>query len=307
MAFSEKTKNELARVVPEQRCCRLAELSAFYDFNGYLMGGQGRYLDISHSSPVVARKILNLIRGLFPVVQTQILLQRARLRKNQVCTVRVLRPTDAQLIHATLLDQKLVSSESKVLAKRCCRRAYIRGAFLSHGSVTNPERTYHLEIFTEKTEIAHRVIKTINSLSLEARMTTRKGNMVVYLKEGEQIVTLLSVMGAHIALLELENIRIVKGMRNQVNRLVNCETANVDKTIQASMEQIEDIKALQKHMSLESLPPKLYEIAKLRLENPYASLKELGEMITPAMSKSGINYRINQIHRLRSKLDLDSH
>ncbi len=300
--FSEKTKNELARIIPKQRCCRIAELSAFYDFNGYLMGEDGRYLDINHSSPLVARKILNLVKGLFPTAHIQILVQRARSRKNQVCTVRVLRHDQAQGVHATLVKQQHRMGEPRILEKRCCRRAYVRGAFLSHGSVTNPERTYHLEIFTDKTEIANRVIETINSLQMAARMTTRKGNRVVYLKDGEQIVTLLNLMGAHSALLQLENIRIVKDVRNQVNRLVNCETANVDKTVQASMEQLDDIQVIQAHMDLRELSPKLYQIAKLRLKNPYASLMELGEMAVPSMSKSGVNYRIRQIHKLRQKL-----
>jgi DNA-binding protein WhiA len=190
-----------------------------------------------------------------------------------------------------------------VLAKNCCQRAYVRGAFLSHGSVTNPERTYHLEIFTEKSEVAERVLLTINSLGLSARMTGRKGDLVVYLKDGDQIVTLLNLMGAHKALLHVENVRIVKDMRNQVNRLVNCETANVDKTIKAAVAQIEAVEKIQKHMDLSELPPKMAEIARLRVENPYASLKELGEMAEPPISKSGVSYRIQQLINMSKSLD----
>ncbi len=126
----------------------------------------------------------------------------------------------------------------------------------------------------------------------------------MYLKNGEQIVTLLNLMGAHHALLKFESIRVLKDMRNQVNRLVNCETANVDKTIQAAIRQTEIVKFIEAHMPLSNLPPKLYEIARLRIDNPYATLKELGEMTRPSLSKSGVNYRFNQLAKISEKLGL---
>ncbi|MFB5066428.1 MAG: DNA-binding protein WhiA [Candidatus Wallacebacter cryptica] len=300
MGFSEETKRELAHVYPETNCCRLAELSAYYDFNGYHFGS---YLDINHFMPLIARKILTLTKQVFPEAATQVLVQKARARKNQVCTVRVLTKQAAEEFYQALRDQDYLDDDKKVLAKNCCQRAYVRGAFLSHGSVTNPKRTYHLEIFTEKSEVAERVLLTINSLGLSARMTGRKGDLVVYLKDGDQIVTLLNLMGAHKALLHVENVRIVKDMRNQVNRLVNCETANVDKTIKAAVAQIEAVEKIQKHMDLSELPPKMAEIARLRVENPYASLKELGEMAEPPISKSGVSYRIQQLINMSKSLD----
>jgi len=300
VGFSEETKRELAHVYPETNCCRLAELSAYYDFNGYHFGS---YLDINHFMPLIARKILTLTKQVFPEAATQVLVQKARARKNQVCTVRVLTKQAAEEFYQALRDQDYLDDDKKVLAKNCCQRAYVRGAFLSHGSVTNPERTYHLEIFTEKSEVAERVLLTINSLGLSARMTGRKGDLVVYLKDGDQIVTLLNLMGAHKALLHVENVRIVKDMRNQVNRLVNCETANVDKTIKAAVAQIEAVEKIQKHMDLSELPPKMAEIARLRVENPYASLKELGEMAEPPISKSGVSYRIQQLINMSKSLD----
>ncbi|NMB37961.1 MAG: DNA-binding protein WhiA [Firmicutes bacterium] len=303
MRFSTRTKRELAHVIPENRCCRIAELSAFYDFNGYLMRN-GSYLDINHFSPLVTRKIFSIIKDLFPQAPTQILTKRAQLRKNQICTVRVLTKEHAQFVHETLLHQKYIDKSLRVLADPCCRRAYVRGAFLSHGSITNPSKTYHLEIFTDKSKVARKVHLTINSLGLESKMTVRKGNIIVYLKNAEQIVTLLNLMGAHNALLKFESIRVLKDMRNQVNRLVNCETANVDKTVQAAIRQIETVKSIEAHMPLSDLPPKLYEIARLRIENPYATLKELGAMTRPPISKSGVNYRFSQLIRISEKLGL---
>lgn len=302
LGFSERTKNELARVMPKTRCCRVAELSAYYDLNGFLMGKSGSFLDITHSSPLVARKVLNLIRSIYQNLPTQVLVQKARIRKNQVCAVRVLGKVHAQLVYNSFLQQEYMGEEIKILANRCCRRAYVRGSFLSHGSVTNPERTYHLEIFTDKTEIAYRVLATINSLDLTGGITTRKGNQLVYFKDGEKIATLLNLMGAHNGLLEFENIRVMKDMRNQVNRLVNCETANVDKTVQAAMSQIANIELIMEYQDLEMLPPRLFQIAQLRLDNPYASLKELGEMVSPPISKSGVNHRMRQLDQLGKEL-----
>ncbi|NLM25794.1 MAG: DNA-binding protein WhiA [Firmicutes bacterium] len=302
MGFSEKTKNELARIMPETTCCRIAELTAFYDLNGYLMGKEGNYLDFTHSSPLVARNVLSLIRSIFPDVPTQTLVQKARIRKNQVCAIRVLGKEAAQLVYNSFMNQAYTNAELKILENDCCRRGYLRGSFISHGSITNPEKTYHLEFFTEKREVAYRILGTINSFGLSSNITMRKGNYLVYLKDGDQISTLLNLMGAHTSLLEFENIRVMKDMRNQVNRLVNCETANVDKTIKAAMNQIEMIEYIDAHLDLSTLPPKLYQTAKLRLENPYASLKELGELFEPPLSKSGINHRMRQLEQTYQRL-----
>lgn len=301
MAFSEDTKRELARVIPEERCCLVAELSAYYDFDGFLFG-DGKYLDFYHFTPLIARKILTLVKSVFPTAQTHVLAHRARARKNQVYTVRVSGPEEARMIHAAFRNQSFADAERRILASVCCRRAYIRGAFLGRGSVTNPKKTYHLEIFTEKYEVAEKVLHNINAFGLEARMTTRKGDLLVYLKDGDDIVTLLNLMGAHNALMHLENVRVEKDMRNRINRLVNCETANVEKTIQAAVEQIDAVERIRKHMNLSDLPPKLAEIAALRIENPYATLKELGEMANPPISKSGVNYRLQQLIKLSKSL-----
>ncbi len=295
MAFSERTKQELVRVIPSARCCRLAELSAFYDFHGYLLGRDQPYLDFYSSSPLAARKILTLIKGLYPDAFTQTLVQRARARKHQVFTVRVPSPADSETIYEAMHSQPVTQQDAAVLRKKCCQRAYLRGSFISQGSVTNPERTYHLEISSDKTTTADTVLATFHALGLEARRTQRKGVHVIYLKDGEQIVYFLNVIGAHSALLHLENIRVVKGMRNQVNRLVNCETANVDKTVKAAMEQVEMIYRIHAYMGLHELSENLQQVAETRLRYPYVPLKELGELVDPPLSKSGVNYRMRQL------------
>lgn len=302
MTFSDQTRNELARVIPSARCCRIAELSAMYELDGFLLGEYNQYLDFNNSSPVVARKILLLLKGLYPEIPTQVLVVKSRSRRTQICTVRVLGREAAGQVYQDFKDQSVLE-ESGIPRKKCCRRAYLRGAFLSRGSITNPERTYHLEISSEQTILAEKILETMLSLNLEAGITQRKGTLVVYMKDGQQIVNLLNLMGAHSALLHFENVRVMKDMRNQINRLVNCETANVDKTVKAAMEQLEDIRLLDEVIGLEELPPKLQEVARLRQANPYASLQELGDLMVPPMSKSGVNYRIRQIREKARELD----
>lgn len=302
MAFSDDTRNELARVIPSARCCRVAELSAMYDLDGFLLGAHNQYLDFNNSSPLVARKILLLLKGLYPTLPTQVLVVKSRSKRTQMCTVRVLGRTRAGQVYQDFKEQNTLD-ETGVSRKKCCRRAYLRGAFLSRGSITNPERTYHLEISTEQTLLATKIMETMFSLGLEAGITQRKGSLVVYMKDGQQIVNLLNLMGAHSALLRFENVRVMKEMRNQINRLVNCETANVDKTVKAAVDQLDDIRLIDEVIGLDDLPPKLQELAHLRLENPYASLQELGTLSKPAMSKSGVNYRMRQLREKARQLD----
>lgn len=302
MTFSNYTRNELARVIPNARCCRIAELSALYEFDGFLLGAQNQYLDFNNSSPLVARKIWILLRGLYPELPIQVLLVKSGSRRTQMCTVRILGREWAGRVYRDFRNQSVLENTG-IPRKKCCRRAYLRGAFLSRGSVTNPEKHYHLEIAADQSYLAEKIHDILDSLGLEAGVTRRQGGLIVYLKDSQQIVDLLNSMGAHSALLRFENVRVMKEMRNQINRLVNCETANVDKTVRAALEQIEDIRRIERRIGLESLSPKLRQVARARLENPYSSLKELGESMSPKLSKSGVSYRIRQIRRKAQELD----
>ena len=302
MSFSDDVRQELARVIPGARCCRIAELSAFYELEGFLLGTHNQFLDFNNSSPLVARKTLLLLKGLYPDLPTQVLVVKSRSRRAQICTVRVLGRAFAGRVYQDFREQSVLDG-TDIPRKKCCRRAYLRGAFLSSGSITNPERGYHLEISTELSSLVEKIVAIMTSLGMEAGITQRKGSLVIYLKDGGEIVTMLNVMGAHSALLHFENVRIMKDMRNQVNRLVNCETANVDKTVKAALGQIEAIQAIDAAIGLEELPPKLREVARVRLENPYASLQEIGDLMVPKMSKSGVNYRFRQLQEKARQLD----
>lgn len=198
--------------------------------------------------------------------------------------------------------ENLSVSSNILIQKECCKRAFIRGAFLASGSISAPEKFYHFEIVCTTEDKAVQLKNIIQYFNIDAKIVERKKHFVVYIKEGAGIVDILNVMEAHVALMDLENVRILKEMRNSVNRKVNCETANLKKTVSAAVKQIEDIKFIRDKVGLSVLSDNLEEMARLRLDNPDASLKELGEMLTPAVGKSGVNHRLRKICEIADDL-----
>ena len=190
----------------------------------------------------------------------------------------------------------------RLLKQNCCRRAFIRGAFLAVGSVSDPEKSYHFEIVCATEPKARQIQSIMATFDIEAKIVMRKRYYVAYIKEGSQIVDMLNVMEAHLSLMELENIRILKEMRGNVNRQVNCETANINKTVSAAVKQINDIVFIRDTAGFESLPPGLAQIARARLEKPEATLKELGEDLEPPVGKSGVNHRLRKLCELAERL-----
>jgi len=187
------------------------------------------------------------------------------------------------------------SASKKIIKKRCCKKAHIRGAFLGAGSISDPEKGYHLEIIVQSPQYADSLCNLLNEFKLNAKVFERKNGLIVYLKDGEHIVDFLSIIGAHEALLNFENVRVYKDVRNKVNRLVNCETANLAKTINASVRQIDNIKYISDKVGLGTLTPTLREIAEVRMRYKDANLRELGELLSPQIGKSGVNHRLRQI------------
>ncbi len=308
MSFSAVTKNELARVTCEQGCCKLAELSALAKLDGSIqISGRQVSLKIVNENAAVARKVFTLLRELFDV-QTEVQAEKKiKLRKNNVYMVQVsFQPKTMEILTILGLLNKRGNFgqgiKSEFIRRDCCRRSYLRGAFLGGGSISSPEAAYHLEIITTNEVHAGDIAVLIRRFGLAAKISRRKNWYVVYLKESEQIVNFLSIIGAHTALLEFENARIYKDMRNQVNRLVNCETANLNKTVDAALRQLESIEFVARHIGLERLPASLRQVAEARLAHPDISLRELGDIMNPRLGKSGINHRMRRIEEIAEKL-----
>jgi len=310
LSFSKQTKDELARLFPEKKCCQTAELAALVRMDGTITIAANHKLGLHvvTENAAVARKIIRLAKMVFRL-EAEIQVQRSlRLKKSNAYVVRF--PANPQMPQVLRELGVLEASgniqpgiKKTLIRNQCCRRSYLRGAFLGAGSVNNPEGNYHLEIISNDMTYAEDLAALMNRFpGIHAKISSRKHWHIVYLKESEQIVNFLNVIGAHHALLNFENTRIVKGMRNQVNRLVNCETANLNKTVNASLKQIENIKLIQELMGLDKLPPRLQMIASLRLEHPDVSLKELGEMMEPPVGKSGVNHRMRKLEELAEEL-----
>lgn len=264
-------------------------------------------LNITTENAAVARKIFSMVKGLFNL-RTEVLVQRkTRLRKNNIYLVRI--PPQQQLAvvlrQVGMLDQQDRLKDTvreDLFAKGCCRRAYLRGVFLGGGSVNNPEGTYHLEVTTGNEKHAGSICRLMQKFRLRAKISERKNWQVIYLKGSEQIVRFLNIIGAHSALLSFENARIYKDVRNRVNRLVNCETANLNKTINASVRQIENIRLVRDTIGFDHISTSLREAAELRVKYPDASLKELGDYMQPRLGKSGMSHRLRKIDEIAEKI-----
>lgn len=306
-SFSTQTRNEVARMTGEKDCCRRAELAGILRAAGSLHLGAGRSLSvqIETDNAAVARRCLRLVRSLG--VDAQVLLHTRRLGRRQRYQVRLKDGEELQRLLREVevfdhLGRLRTGMPRRLLGRTCCRRAYLRGAFMAGGSVSHPERQHHLELGTHTAEDAATLEWLMDSFGIQARRTERRDRPLVYLKDAEAIVQFLRVIGASQSLLAYENVRILREMRSSVNRLVNAETANLNKTIHAAMEQVEDILFLERTQGLEPLPPALRELARLRLEYPDLSLRELGEQMNPPLSKSAVNHRMRRLQSLARRL-----
>ncbi len=306
MSFASLTKKELTRL-PVKSCCQRAELAALIRMNGSLFLSEGRIaVEVSTENAAIARRIFMSIKELFKLSPELVVRKKMRLKKNNVYIVKL--TTRAREI---LEELEIISPQFEIIRtispelvkKTCCKRSYLRGAFLAGGSVNHPESaSYHLEIFTDNQQHGESLVELCQHFGLAPKLIERKKGFVMYLKEGEKITEFLNIIGAHQALFQFEDVRIVKDMRNSVNRLVNCETANLNKTVAAAMRQIETIRLIDAHLGLENLPAKLKEVALVRLEHPDVNLKELGELLPSGkVSKSGINHRLRKLEEIANK------
>lgn len=307
LSFSAITKEELARLSSEKACCELSELAALARMDGTLQisVNQQYTLNVMTESAPVARKIYRLAKDVLNRPMEIVVRRKLRLRKNNSYLVKIYLRGLEDLKNIGLVDaegQIYSGIAPDLIKRRCDQKSYLRGAFLAGGSINNPEGTYHLEIVSNDPSHAKALCQLINRFKLGAKISMRKHLYVIYLKESEHIVDFLGFVGAHNALLEFENVRVLKDVRNQVNRLVNCETANLDKTVDAAVRQLENIQYLSDTMGLQALPDTLRIMAELRLQYPDASLKELGEILRPKVGKSGVNHRMRKIDEIAERM-----
>jgi DNA-binding protein WhiA len=305
MSFSSGVKDELYRIVPEARHCRIAEIAAVLSELGHLNGNaeEKRVLSVTTEHAGMARKYFTLLKKTYKIGTDVSVRKNTLLHRSHSYTVSIKRGEDiSSILEGTKLagsgavpDNRLFLRENRVVSQTCCKRAFIRGAFLSAGSVSDPEKFYHFEIVAPDRAKAEQLKDIFSFFKLDAKIVIRKKSYIVYLKESDQIVEALGLMGASTAVMDFENIRIVKGMRNDVNRQVNCETANLSKTVSASVRQIRDIELIRDTEEFKNLPYSLREMAEIRIKNPQANLKELGEMLSPPVGKSGVNHRLRKL------------
>lgn len=333
MSFSTKVKEEISRHSSPGRHCRIAELLALILATGEvrLKNGQAKLL-LHPENEMIAERINMLLQKVFSGevrVERQakyMLIEDPEQMDRVLQTIKLsdyvdyleedwldedeLDAMDEEWI--TFVSSQGVSLQNchfprQVIQKDCCKKAFIRGIFLAAGSVNDPNKAYHFEVVMHNRDMAEAVREIMNYFKLDAKVIKRKKYYVVYLKEGSLIVDALNVMEAYVSLMDMENIRILKDMRNGINRRVNCETANIKKTVNAAHRQIEDIEFIQKTKGLRYLKDSLRELAELRLEEPDANLAELGQMLNPPVSKSGVNHRLRKISSIADMLREDGH
>ena len=311
MSFSGMVKEELSKQIGAARHCRIAELAAIFCSCGHMESVQEgeKILRIHTENEAVARKCFTLLQKTFNIETAITIHESGHPKRGNVYLIEI---RERERIEEAVCGTKVfadgntggifLQSNALVTQKDCCKRAFIRGAFLSSGSISDPEKGYHFEIVCPVEAKAKQLQEIIRSFHIDAKIVLRKKSYVVYVKEGAQIVDMLAIMEANVALMNLENIRIVKEMRNSVNRKVNCETANINKTVNAAVKQMEDIKLIERTRGFQSLNEGLAEIAVLRLQYPEATLKELGLMLSPQVGKSGVNHRLRKLSALADEL-----
>lgn len=317
MSFTSEVKEQLLRINTSKRCCREAEFLAFLRMSGNISlssgGSAGRQPGVlaTTGSAALARRYFKLVKELWQLRAEILVRDSQHFKKNRIYTLRI--PPQAEVrqilerigripdgnpwsLSRSFAPDALAVRE--VFRAECCQRAYLRGAFLGNGFVSDPKRSYHLEIVCQDVYQAHFLLALAAVYQLNFKLAERKGRFLVYCKDSGQISDFLNVIGAHGALLQLENVKIMKDTSNNVNRVINCDTANTDKTIDAAQRQVQAIKRLAAGGGLAALSPALQETAALRLQNPELSLLELARLFSKPISKAGLYHRLQKLEQL---------
>lgn len=312
MSFSSKVKEELSKDCNNPRHCCIAETAAIISMCGKVIFDEKDRvrIEIHTENVTVARKYFTLLKKTYNINTDISIRHSSSLNKSRSYILSVNDDETARKILMTcrlmkpfgVIEEDFSISDSLIIQRECCKRAFIRGAFLASGSVSDPVKTYHFEIVCLSEAKAKQLQTIMETFNINARVIKRRKYFVVYVKDSSQVVDLLNIMGAYNALMDMENVRIVKDMRNNVNRKVNCETANINKTVSAAVKQIEDIRFIQMSSAFDELPESLQEMAELRVRYPEATLAELGQLLDTPVGKSGVNHRLKKISLFADEL-----
>jgi len=291
LSFALQVKSELCENGLGKTCCMKAELAAFFLFGARLQEGS---MKVVTEHAIVAQRLFMLLQKVFGVHA------KVEVRHHAVTTYHLTADRDMKRMLEELGIGEQFRISYHLLREECCMKAFLRGAFFSCGSMTDPKKNYHFEFVTFRKQLSQDFVAFLDELGIEAKVSIRKSNYVIYIKSGEVIGSLLVLMGASGALMDLENVRIEKEMNNLINRTTNCDMANVDRMLNAAEKQIIAIhKVLEHHPDL---PKELHEFCQVRLENPDASLGQLGNLMNPSISKSGVNHRMRKIMKLAEEI-----
>lgn len=312
MSFSSEVKEELAKHTGSARHCQIAEFAALLLYCGKVETGQNGQirLILETENVSVARKGFTLLKKTFNIYADIAERISGKHGKNAVFSIVLEKREEViKVLQAVKImdDNGKLCADNKtidavVIKNGCCQRAFLRGAYLAIGSMSDPEKSYHLELVCAALSQAEQLRDMIISFDIEAKIVQRKKYYVVYLKEGSGIVDFLNLTEAYVSLMNFENLRILKDMRNSINRRVNCEAANITRTVTAASKQVEDIRLIRDTCGFKSLPDNLREMAEVRLEYPDAPLKELGQYLQPPVGKSGVNHRLRKLSELAEKM-----
>ncbi|MDR2672899.1 MAG: DNA-binding protein WhiA [Coriobacteriales bacterium] len=307
MSFTAEVKDELSHLIPSHELCKKAELSALVRIEGHLLG---KYrLELVIDIAPVARVAVRLLHDVYHL-KTEITTRRSVLHKTYNYLITV--PAQVGLKEA-LLDMGILSASGielgivpRLVTEQCCLVSYLRGAFLGGGFIANPRRDFHFELTCGHEALANGLVALLAQNSIMAKASERRGTWIVYIKGAEPILDFLALVGAHRAVLAIQDVRVTKSIRNDENRRVNAEMANQAKSVEASLAQVRNIQLLIDRFGLDSLPKALQELAMLRLSHPDVSLRELGELAKPPLSKSAVYHRVRRIDEFaRRALDID--
>lgn len=308
MSFSSEIKDEVAKIKVEDYKIILSELAGITPMCGILNFKNNKIsMEYITENAPVARRIFTFLRRSFGFDVEVKNVRSTQLKKN-VFIIYISQDESCRLLLDELKYIKGASvfminyAPTDLIKTSNEKKAYIRGAFMGSGSITDPKKGYHLEFVSENESNAYFLRDTINEFGLKSKVIMRKEKYIIYIKDSEQISDFLSLIGAYNSVLNYENVRVIKEMRNNVNRIVNCETANLNKTVKSSYDQVEDIKLIEREIGIENLDEDLKAIAKIRLENRSMSLNDIAKSLEPKLSKSTVNYRFKKLRRIANKL-----